>query len=568
MRLTVRTKMITVFTLIFLMIGGLSWTDMSRMGALKDTANELAVHWLMGIQIIEEIHYNSEHLHAVYYQKKLEPDVKKHEPFDTGMAATIARIDNLLAEYKQSLAGEEDVNYFNDLNKNWEDFKAAFVKNKQNAADPSKVKEAAESLQVMSTAFGKAQKTMADMVVFNQEGGRQAEQESLNVYKTSVNISLIVLSVIIAFMLTTCYVLVKNISSPVRKASQALNRIANGDLTVEPIIVKNKDEIGVLVGSVNQMVDHLRKSVEQMMQASNSVAASSQQLFASSEQNTSASHHVAQAVQDFATGADTQAQSSMECGRAMEEMAVGIQRIAETTSDVSDLSISATQIAEQGTHSMERVVSKMQAVSHSVDAANKVIKELEKHSQSIGQISTLIGNIASQTNLLALNAAIEAARAGESGKGFAVVAGEVRKLASQTDDSVRDISELISNIQRDSVRAAAVMNTGLLEVQEGLKEVGMAELAFGQIVNASQEVASKIQETAAAAQQMAASSEEVAATVASVGSVAQQTSGTAQSVAAATEEQLASTEEITASAESLAGIAQDLHQVVSSFRIS
>ena len=197
-----------------------------------------------------------------------------------------------------------------------------------------------------------------------------------------------------------------------------------------------------------------------------------------------------------------------------------------------------------------------------------MIQELERHSQSIGQISTLIGNIASQTNLLALNAAIEAARAGESGKGFAIVAGEVRKLASQTDDSVRDISELISSIQRDSVRAAGVMNTRLMDVQEGLKEVGSAEMAFGQIVAASQEVASKIQETAAAAQQMAASTEQIAATVANVGSVAQQTSGTAQSVAAATEEQLASTEKITSSARNLATIAQDLHQVVTAFRIS
>ncbi|KQX45756.1 MCP four helix bundle domain-containing protein [Paenibacillus sp. Root444D2] len=227
MRLTVRTKMVVVFTIIFLMIGGLSWIDMSRMGALKDNTKKLAENWMMGIQIIEEIHYNSDHILAIYYQKKLEPDVKKHEPLDAGMAASIASIDKLLADYKESLAGEEDANYFNELNKNWEDFKAAFMKNKQIAADPNKVKEAAESLQVMATTFGKAQKTMADMVVFNQEGGRKAELESLNVYKSSVNTSLIVLSVIIAFMLITCYILVRNISSPVRKASQSLNRIAN-----------------------------------------------------------------------------------------------------------------------------------------------------------------------------------------------------------------------------------------------------------------------------------------------------------------------------------------------------
>ncbi|OCT13294.1 hypothetical protein A8709_03290 [Paenibacillus pectinilyticus] len=567
MKLTVRTKLIMVFTIILLMVGGTSWTDMGRMGALKESNKKLAENWMKGIQIIEDIHYNSEHLLTLYYKKKLEPDVKKHEPIDAELNATITQIDNLLGIYEASLASEEDRTNWQELKVNWEGFKTAFLANKQQSGDPTS-KAAQDSLAAMSTAFTKAQKSMSDMVTYNQEGGLKGEQESAKVYQQSVRTSLIVMSILVLFMIGACYFLVTNISNPVRRASLALNRIASGDLTVERIIVKNKDEIGTLITSVNQMVNNLRHSVEQMLHASTSVAASSQQLFASSEQNTSASQHVAESVQDFANGADVQAQSSVECGRAMEEMAAGISRIAETTADVSELSMTATNIAEHGTQAMERVVNKMQAVSTSVDAANQVIHELEKHSQNISQISTLIGNIASQTNLLALNAAIEAARAGESGKGFAVVAGEVRKLASQTDDSVRDISELIANIQRDSAHAVGVMNTGRSEVQDGLNEVGVAEKAFSQIVQASQEVASKIQETAAAAQQMAASSEEVAATVAQVGFVAQQTSGTAQSVAAVTEEQLASAEEITASAKNLAVIATDLNNVVSAFRLA
>lgn len=567
MQLTVRTKLIMVFTIILLMVGGISWTDISRMGALKDSNSKLVENWMMGIQIIEEIHYNSEHALSVYRGKRLEPDVKKHEALDKEIAAVMERINQLLGKYKETVASEEDGAHLQELVQNWEAFTVTFVANKQQSGDPTS-KAAQDSLVAMTEAFAKVQKKMADMVAYNQQGGILAEQDSQKVYRESVRMSVIVLTVMILFMITACYMLVKIISVPVRNASLALNRIANGDLTVEPIYVKNKDEIGLLVGAVNQMVTQLRHSVERMQQASTNIAASSQQLFASSEQNTSASQHVAVSVQDFASGADAQAQSSVECGRAMEEMAAGISRIAETTADVSELSMTATNIAEQGTHAMGRVVNKMQAVSTSVDAANQVIQELEKHSQSIGQISTLIGNIASQTNLLALNAAIEAARAGESGKGFAVVAGEVRKLSSQTDDSVREISELITSIRRDSARAVGVMNNGRTEVQEGLHEVSIAEQAFGQIVQASQEVASKIQETAAAAQQMAASSEEVAATVAQVGFVAQQTSGTAQSVAAVTEEQLASAEEITASAKNLAGIATDLSLVVGTFRLS
>ncbi|WNR43438.1 methyl-accepting chemotaxis protein [Paenibacillus roseipurpureus] len=568
MQLSVRTKLVTVFAIILLLVGGISWTDLSRMGALKQTNVQLAGNWMNGIQTIEDIHYNSEHMLALYFQKKLEPDVKKHEPFDTGLTASITQIDNLLAKYKDTVANDEDELKLQELNKNWDAFKAAFLTNKQLTSDPSKAKEAIESTQIMTDAFKKMQPSIAELVAFNQKGGLLAVEDSEQVYQTSIRTSVMVLSVLILFMLATCYFLVMNISVPVRKASQAMNRIANGDLTVERIVVKNKDEIGRMIGAVNQMVNHLRDSVEQMQIASTSVAASSQQLFSSSEQNTSASQHVAVSVQDFASGADTQAQSSVECGRAMEEMAAGISRIAETTADVSELSMTATQLAEHGTQAMGRVVHKMQQVSTSVDEANEVIHELEHHSQNIGQITTLIGHIASQTNLLALNAAIEAARAGESGRGFAVVAGEVRKLASQTDDSVREISDLIANMQRDSARAVDVMNAGRKQVQEGMNEVGVAEQAFGQIVQASQEVASKIQETAAAAEQMAASSEEVAATVAQVGFVAQQTSGTVQSVAAVTEEQLASAEEITASAKNLAVIATDLNQVVNSFRLN
>ncbi|MGG1551908.1 methyl-accepting chemotaxis protein [Paenibacillus ferrarius] len=568
MKLSVRLKFGVVFGVIVLMLAVMCLTDLTRMHALKNQNEKVANDWMMGIQQIEEINYNSEHLLMLYYQKKLEPDVKKHEPIDTKIASTIEIIDQLLGKYKESIANGDDQAHFDQLTQNWTAFKDAFAVNKKMAADPTKVKEAADSLAAMSTAFGNAQKTMAEMVDFNKEGGQQAVQESNELYRSSVATSIVVVVILLLIMLTAGYLVDRLIVVPVRKASQALNRIAEGDLTVQTITVKNQDEIGALIGSVNRMVGQLRLSVEKMLNASNSVAASSQQLFASSEQNTSASQHVAVSVQEFANGADVQAQSSEECGRAMEEMAVGISRIAETTADVSELSMTASQLADRGTHAMERVVNKMQAVNEAVQAANGVIQELEKHSQSISQMSTLIGDIAAQTNLLALNAAIEAARAGESGKGFAVVAGEVRKLSTQTDDSVRSISALISSIQTDTQRAVAVMNTGLSQVQDGLTEVGTAEQAFDQIVQASQEVASKIQETAAAAQQMAASTEEVAATVAQVGNVAKMTSGTAQSVAAVTQQQLASAEEITSSAKSLAEIATDLNAVVNGFRLA
>jgi methyl-accepting chemotaxis protein len=209
----------------------------------------------------------------------------------------------------------------------------------------------------------------------------------------------------------------------------------------------------------------------------------------------------------------------------------------------------------------------MYRVQGSVDRASQTIRKLEEQSAQISEISALIGDIAARTNLLALNAAIEAARAGEHGKGFAVVAGEVRKLATQSDESSQGIIELIASIQQDTISAAETMKKSLAEVQEGVLAVEHAEQAFKEIVVSTGEVSSRVQEAAAAAEQLAASSEEVAASIANMGNIARQTAGMSQQVAASTEEQLASSEEMTRSSQMLSGIAKDLQTIVRKFTV-
>lgn len=100
----------------------------------------------------------------------------------------------------------------------------------------------------------------------------------------------------------------------------------------------------------------------------------------------------------------------------------------------------------------------MQTIEDKTNATASVIGELEGRSKQIGQIVEVISNIAAQTNLLALNAAIEAARAGEAGRGFAVVAEEVRKLAEQSQEAAKQITELINDVQTHTNSAVTFMN--------------------------------------------------------------------------------------------------------------
>ncbi|WP_257391705.1 methyl-accepting chemotaxis protein [Mesobacillus jeotgali] len=357
------------------------------------------------------------------------------------------------------------------------------------------------------------------------------------------------------------------IAEPVQQVSQAVKQVAQGNLAVGKLGVKNKDEIGELASAFNEMTENLRDLIVQVGTTSEQVAASAEEMMASAEQTNSATNQVATAIQEVAGGAETQSKNTEESAKAVGEMAGGIQQVAETTSNVAESAAETAKQAKTGQVSLEKVIEKMKTINETTGETNGVIKDLDRKSAEIGKIIEVITGIADQTNLLALNAAIEAARAGEHGKGFAVVADEVRKLAELSRQSANQISGLIEVIQKETHQVVEMMNKGTAEISQGTLLVEETGRTFDEILRSIENVSGEIQEVSAISEEMSASVMQVNASIEEVTRIARGSVASTAEIASATEEQLASMEEVASSSASLAQLAENLREMVATFKV-
>ncbi|MEA0552572.1 methyl-accepting chemotaxis protein [Lysinibacillus irui] len=371
----------------------------------------------------------------------------------------------------------------------------------------------------------------------------------------------VVISLIIAMVVGSL------MSRPINGMAKAAKRIAEGDLTAEQIRIKNRDEVGDLALAFNQMATNLKELIKNVRQNTVQVSGSAAELTASADQTIQATEQITSSIQEVASGSEAQGKNATESSEAMKNMTNGIQQLASTTAAVSELAMETNSEAKKGNESLHRVISQMTTINTAVLESASVVKNLDGHSIEIGNIISIITDIAEQTNLLALNAAIEAARAGDHGRGFAVVADEVKKLAEQSKKSAEQIATLISEIQQDTSRAVAVMDTGTQEVQIGMQVVKVAEEGFAKIVELIEQVSMQIQEATTVSEEMSSSAEQIYASFDEIATIAQMSSSNLQNVASASEEQLATIEEVAASASTLSNMAEELHTQVSRFKL-
>lgn len=382
--------------------------------------------------------------------------------------------------------------------------------------------------------------------------------------KTNVVVIVLLVSM---FVIGLAYVTARQITRPIQAVAAIMTRVSEGDLKVERLTIRTRDEVGQLALSLNEMVDQLKHFVVQVNQTATEVAAFSEQLSTNAEETSKATEQIAASIQEVADGNEMQVQKVRQSVKSIEKVAMGVHQIASSAESVAHSSMSASEAAMAGNKSIQSVVVQMNSIEKTVSDIEIIVRRLGDRSQEIGEMVKFISDIAAQTNLLALNAAIEAARAGEQGKGFAVVAAEVRKLAEQSAQSAGQIAQLVANIQSETLQTVQSMEQGTREVAIGLEVVSQAGRSFEEIQHNVEQVAGQIQEVASSSQKMLAETEEVVSVINNISEIAAQSAVGTTSVSAATEEQLATMEEVTSSSTSLASMAEELNRQVGKFKV-
>ncbi|TDQ83453.1 methyl-accepting chemotaxis sensory transducer with Cache sensor [Dongia mobilis] len=309
----------------------------------------------------------------------------------------------------------------------------------------------------------------------------------------------------VAAILVLLWLVVRQlVSKPVVAMTDAMNRLAAGDKTVDIPGTDRRDEIGAMSIAVNvfkqNAIEMERLAAEQERMKAESAEQQRAALNRMADMFEQSVGGIVDAVAKAAGDMQHAAGRLSSTAEETNQRAVAVSAAAaETTSSVQsvaaaaeELAASITEISRQVTHS-SRIAGDAVA---GVDRTNTTVQSLAQAAQRIGEVVSLIQSIAAQTNLLALNATIEAARAGDAGKGFTVVASEVKALANQTEGATGEISTQISAIQGVSSEAVTAMGTIAGTIQQ-INEIASAiAAAVEQQGAATKEIAGSVQQAA------------------------------------------------------------------------
>ncbi len=519
--LKVAPRALLFFSVIVLIVFALGAVAVVQMNRLYDAEQDVETNWLPGNQLAARMGSGLLRLRLESLRGTTTPDATLREQTINAFPGYRKAFFDAVKGYEATVANDEDRRLYAAVVKGAESYSQlldAFEPKLRAGDNAGAVALINTSIRPLTNAL---EKSIADLMAFNERGAQAAGVAAGTTFSSGLAwvyglIGLTILATVVLALL-----LVRSITRPVGEALRIAERIARKDLT-ERITVVGRDEAAGLLQALAQMQANLRQTVSH-------IADSSTQLASAAEEMTAV-------IDEASRGLIRQNDEVNQAASAVTEMSSAVDEVALNAADAATTSRHTQDLTEEGLDKVARTVHSIEALTRNVLSTSEQVRALSSRAQDISTVVEVIRSIAEQTNLLALNAAIEAARAGEQGRGFAVVADEVRALAHRTQQSTREIEQMIGAIQEDSSQAVRAMEQSQQLAGDSSAVAQLANASLEQIAGSIGQINDRNAVIATAAEEQAQVAREIDRNITSIRDLATQSAAGATQTATASAE--------------------------------
>ncbi len=565
--LGVKKKLISVFSVICIFIVLIGVYGIIGCASINKNANEMYSNNLVSVKDLEGIRVNISEITANMLKIVFERDRSKLDE----QIKTIDDLTNediiLQAEYDElpEISQEEELyeGYQQDL--------AKYREKRNQVIELAKVNDYDEAVKLYNSEVEPLRiDTFAKMercIEINIENAEQVNQNNIDEFSKVRYQIIIYTTVAFLIILFMAYILGKNIVNPLMKIKEFAKRLSDYDFSM-PIVITRKDEFGQTGLALNAAQENVSNLVKLIMENSQDMTASSEELSAIVEEVSSKAEAIDEAVNNITAGMQESSATTEEISASVQEVDSSINILSskaiEGSNNANEFKVRATEVKSNSDKAIAETRNLYDIKQNNME---KTIED-GKVVDSIKIMADTIGSIAQQTNLLALNAAIEAARAGEQGRGFAVVAEEVRKLAEQSSEAVINIQDTIVKVQ-NAFKSSIDTGSDILEfintrVHEQLDAYGQTG---NQYFNDSDFVSKMSEEIAAMSEEITATVGEVSDAIQNMADASQKSSEEAVTIKEGMDETTKAIEQVALTAQSQAELAEKLNEVIKRFKI-
>nr|WP_322614300.1 methyl-accepting chemotaxis protein [Pseudomonas sp. BIC9C] len=526
------------FGLLALMVFGLGAFALLQMSNMRAQSDQVDDNWLPSVMAVGDMSQDMLRLRALTMRLLINRDPQAQAQNVNKINELKSVLGDAKQRYDKLIVLPEDRVLF-DRFKAAESKYLQFQSQVMAEATQGRVEEAAAILNgEMNPLADEITVTLRELVELNKHNANLATAAGRQVFSQSRIWVGVMIGVTALITIGLALLLTRSIVLPLSQSLKVAEVVAGGDLTAA-ISITGKDEPARLLHALKSMQQSLRETLQRISDSSSQLASASEELSSVTEDATRGLHQQSLEIEQAAT--------------AVNQMTAAVEEVASNAAATSQASRESDRIAQHGREQVHQTVLSIESLAEDVTTNVTQVEDLAQKVYGITTVLDVIRAIAEQTNLLALNAAIEAARAGEAGRGFAVVADEVRALAHRTQQSTREIEQMITGIQQGTDLAVSAMQQSNTRARSTLEAAKAAGVALEDIASAFTVINERNIVIASASEEQAAVAREVDRNLMNIRDLAQQSSAGANQTSAASQE--------------LSRLAVDLNALVARFSV-